>query len=427
METKTSINTIKDLTEAIGMLKDQTKNLEDFLNTCLHQQFYIENSKIIDDLMPYSISDIKEFDESFCRDFLSRYISKNSSIEKLIADTIKDGESDDDVLHRLLIFIKSEYLKIVKFKLEIRGFETETDELFDDYIKEYNSTEKFDARQKNLEKMKDDIDSEQDDDRRHEMETKFDILNSAFNLDFILNRLTDKEVENIVHIFFNTEKSAYTINRYKKSMHMHHLNPDMYTKFFNIEEYFCGEDYYQYNNLFLFIYMRFVAYHKPNDKASKIFVQSINTALTNLMYHKFNSPEYEEKMINFIKAVDDRFAAYKDKFEDDNIMNPRNPINMMRRKKHDYERREEIKNAMSKFNINIDDFDHKSVSDLQEILDNEIIKIMENQVKEYEELNGIDDNSDVNEVFKDLDDSEDKDDAHDSEFKTIEGMTDNIE
>ena len=106
----------------------------------------------------------------------------------------------------------------------------------------------------------------------NKIQKKIDTLEKIINGSFIterLDKLGTKEVESIVKTYFNNNKSAYIIERFKNKIEKVGFNSSTYRFFFNIEEKYLPEEYHVYNNLYLFIVMRFIAYININDDADR--------------------------------------------------------------------------------------------------------------------------------------------------------------
>lgn len=430
-------NDVREIIDAISTMKEQTKTLENIIRDGIKSSYNI-NPGIMDALLPYTMDDIKNFDEPKCREIISEFADLNN-ISNIISSTIEDNEdvkNENDALHYILNDIKDSSLRILSSKMEVKKIETESEKLFEEVITSYNSPESIEERKNNLIQLKLDIDNETDEDKRYEIQKKYDILSKAFSLDFFTERLRslgEKEVTSIVNSFFNDQKGAYVIDRFKRTMRrINKVNPEIYKNYFNIEQYFCGEEYYKYNNLFLFIYMRFIGRCSPYDKRDVIYAQAITSAISNLMYHRFGDAKYESDMINLVKSVDDYFINYAEKFEKENLMNPLHPINIESTKKINNERKEKIKVAFNRFNIHIDDFDTKTPEELQKILNDEIESIIEKQVTEFNEnqkdetdLN-VEDDSDIKELKSEEDFNDVLGSVPDTERSEIDNSVDSI-
>lgn len=385
---------IKEINETISMLKEQTETLESITKQFIKDQYHIDLS-IIDDILPITMDDIEKMDEPACREFITKYTNL-SNLSKITSELIEDEEcpevtNENEAIHHILKEIKEATLRILSSKYSIKKIEDDYDKMFEEIVSSYNSEESVEKRKQNLITMQKEIDEETDPDKKLEMEHKFKVISNSFTLDFFKERLDkfgDKEVSAIVDAFFDKTKSSYILNRFKNKMaHINRINPGVYRNFFNIEEYFCGEEYYPYNNLFLFIYMRYVCHCDPYNNDDKIYVQAITTAMANLMYHKFGTDEYEKEMVDLVKNIIDRFKPYHERFESENLMNPNHPMNKDRVEKIEQENKKKVITALNKYNIVVDDIESKSSTDLRKILNDSINNIIESQVVEYNKLN----------------------------------------
>lgn len=384
-------STLREIVDGLAMMKDQVKTLESILKDTIKSSFNLEPG-IIDDILPYTLEDIENFDEPKCREVLSKYCEPNamSTTIKNLMDENEDITTENQAFHFILKSVKEDSLKLLSSKMDVKKVEEASEELLNEVIADYNSPESVEKRRQELVQMQESIDNETDEDKKKEMQNKLMVLSKAFSLDFFTERLKnlgEKEVKNILDAFFNNSKGAYIINRFRNTVRqMKTVSPEIYRNFFNIEQYFCGEEYYKYNNLFLFIYMRFIAYSNPYNKNDKIYAQAITSAISNLMYHRFGNVEYESDMVNLVKTVDDYFKDYADMFENDNLMNPNHPKNIERTQTFNNERKAKIKVVLDKYNIPVEDFDSKTPDELQKILTDGIDAMIEQQVNDYNEL-----------------------------------------
>jgi hypothetical protein len=131
-------------------------------------------------------------------------------------------------------------------------------------------------------------------------------------------KLGDEEIENIYNKFIDEKEQNYVAKRYINKITKFGYKKDIYTHFLSVEENFLPEEYHPLNNLFVFNYMRYVAYADPYNKEDDIKVKAITVAIANLVYHKFNHDDKEKEFIEFIKAFDDRFLMYAESLKTKN-------------------------------------------------------------------------------------------------------------
>ena len=140
----------------------------------------------------------------------------------------------------------------------------------DEYLNFMSSEKVKIAREERLSKMKYLLEKEENEFEKKKIQKMIELTESSKTFDFIYDRFNkygDKEVDNIVDAYLNERKGDLIIKKYSSKIKQFGYNPEIYRHFFNIEESFLPEEYWDYNNLFLFIYMRMVAYSDPYKDA----------------------------------------------------------------------------------------------------------------------------------------------------------------
>ena len=138
------------------------------------------------------------------------------------------------------------------------------------------------------------------------------------------------------------------------------------------------------NNLFLFIYMRFVAHSDPYNKHEKLLVYSLTSALSDLKYHRLSS-ESEAELINVIKDVLDFFMPHIEEIKKINTSWKEHPENIKR--VEDYRRVEIVRLGADIKKIKPDYIvpDDATVESLREEYFNIKHNMIKEQVDEYNE------------------------------------------
>ena len=279
--------------------------------------------------------------------------------------------------------VKQSSLTLLETKANCDEIRNDAEEILNEYYN-YISSPKAKALQlKQLETMKKEAELETDPIKKKETIEKIEIMESAKSLSFISERfmkLGKAEIRAVKEAFFDDKKGSYIINKYENKIHNFGFDPKQYKHFFNLEENFLPDSYYPFNNLFLFVYMRFAAYADFNKKSDRMFVQSITEAIANLIYHKNVNNEEEAYLISIIKKVDDLFIEYKDYFNENNTTNPNHPLRIEAEKRHEVRRRETLLKTMKDFKI--EGYDPNWSNDkLQEYFNEKIEEMTKEQIK----------------------------------------------
>ncbi|HAU88110.1 MAG TPA: hypothetical protein DCW90_22325, partial [Lachnospiraceae bacterium] len=103
------------------------------------------------------------------------------------------------------------------------------------------------------------------------------------------------------------------------------IDPRIYQYLLNIEEICLPEEYYPFNNLFLFVVMRYVSYADRYNKVDRMYVQKILNNMMMLIHHSFPSQVDEDDFVSLIKECVDHFLSDRDKFIDDNTTHQHHP------------------------------------------------------------------------------------------------------
>lgn len=365
-EYKVIIDMIHEMDEQYKVLKETTVNI------IVNENHLKED--IIDAILPYNKDSIASLDAEEIRSFLIKY-AEDEEKEHL------SNMSDED-LRAEMKEIKDATLVLLTAEEESKKLKEESSEVLEEYFN-YMSSDKVKAvREKRLEAMKKAYELEKDEIKKKKIQNMIDSIESAMNYSFMEDRfksLGDKEIESIIAGFFSPKKGMYMIQRFKERIKKFGFNDNIFKYFFNIEETFLPDEYHPFNNVFLFIYMRMVAYSDPYDRKDKMFVQSITGALANLVYHKFTNAENEQVFINTICHILDYFNDKKDFFIENNTTYENHPARIKlenaRKERLKQELIEKLDN-MKLTNYSVDD----SYEQLKEYYDTEMERLKNEQL-----------------------------------------------
>lgn len=398
---------MKEMKEYQKMMEDETRNI-------LHSSYHLSDEVMVP-LAFISNSQIDKMTLEEINEFFGKYAYKTySSIE------YDDVEEARIAMHE----IKKLQFNLMEIENEYKKLQSESNDILNDYAEFLSSEKVINARKARIEKMKELAKNEPDETKRREIERKIHCIEMTQSLDFIFTRLDtfgDKEKKNVIDAFFDDKKGSYVINRYKEKIVKFGFDVNLYKYFFNLEENFLSEEYHPFNNLFLFYYMRFVAYSDPYKEEDKLYVQSLTSAIANLIYHKFpkNKKETEENSTDesnvnaaeqrFIKILE-KFASFfedqREYFFENNTMRPGHPIREEMTAKREMERKAAIIKKMTDLKITGYD-ENMTANELQEYFNSKLDEVIEQQKKERDaekavaqaeesdESNSTDDTSDI--------------------------------
>lgn len=379
IEKESPEDSIKDYKIIIDMLHemdDQYKILEEQTKHLITEE-YGYNEGIIDAILKYNKNDIVNLDESEIRDFMITYANKDKVIQ--VYDKSKEELIND------MEIIKDATLVLLSAKVEKDNLKAESSDILKDYFNYMSSDKVKAARLKRLETFKDLLKTETDEVKKAKIERMVNDMEASMSFSFLQERFEKygkKEIQNIEEGFFNEKKGSYILERYNSKISKFGYNPEVFKYFFNIEENFLGENYAPFNNLFLYVYIRTVAYSDPYNKTDKLFVQSLTGALANLIYHKFESMGNEQQFISVIKAVDDRFIDSRDKFVESNTTYKDHPARIKVDKDNEERHRSAIIEKLKDFSIT-DFTEDMSTKELENLLNTKIDEITNTQLDEF--------------------------------------------
>ena len=380
-------------------MKDYQKMMEDETRDILHRNYHLSDEVMVP-LAFISKSKIYEMTLEEVNDFFAKYVHKNYTSIKY-----DDVEEARIAMHE----IKKLQYNLMDNENEYKKIQTESNEILNDYAEFLSSEKVIAARKARLERMRELAKNEPDETKRREMEKKIQYMEMTQSLDFIFTRLDtfgDKEKKSVISAFFDDKKGSYVINRYKDKIGKFGFDINLYKYFFNLEENFLSEEYYPFNNLFLFYYMRFVAYSDPYNEKDKLYVQAFTSAIANLIYHKFpknkkddnteknpdesNVNAAEQRFIKILEKFASFFEDQREYFFENNTMRPGHPIREEMTARREMERKSSIIKKMNELNITGYN-ENMTANELQEYFNNKLDEVIEKEKKERAaEINQID-------------------------------------
>lgn len=226
-------------------------------------------------------------------------------------------------LRGVALELESSELDRINLCKEISNSKSEQEKYF--HSKEYKE-----KRMEMLSKLTKDANAEEDSPEKTKALKKLEMIKKSDTLDFLFDRFQrfqEKELENIATGFLNGPKFEYIWKKYANNVKHLNILPDTVKRFYNMEEMFLHESYHPFNNLFLFIVIRFIAYMNPYNKRDVLYANSLIVKCDHLVYHRFDSPEEEEEFKYVIKSVLNNFMTdhYIRLFEKMNTTSPTHP------------------------------------------------------------------------------------------------------
>lgn len=378
-------NSTMDYKLMVDMIKEMDQQYKDFQST-LSENFkesYGIKSSILEDFITIKKSDITMENVAAIRVFLANHAVDEEARKKYEGD---EKISDEDVLE-VATTLKGGSNILLESKQQADEVRHDAKPILDEYFSYLSSDKYIQIVKDKLDMLNAAIALEEDPLKRSEMEKQIKIISSTIDHSYLLRRFNkygDAEIKSIADAYFNNHKSKYIMERYKERITKVGFKENIYVNFLNIEENFLPEKYSVYNNLFLFIYTRMIAYIDVYDKAELTIARSATSAIAKLIYHKYDNLTGENEFKSIIMNILDKFESYRDKFEKDNITHPNHPVRIAHEEEHEKNRKEALINSCNRFNISLDDIDvdNMSADKLQEYFNDELDKIRNRELDE---------------------------------------------
>ncbi len=322
-----------ELRSTAHMMNEQLQILDNLVTTEITSIYGLDN-RIRPALEKIHFSKIPEMTDEEVETFLKENGEEDSNIEALkkAQETAKEEWVDKpfyDFCRHALSSIKESLINIKKLERDRDTLSTNMKEIEDNYFNYVNTKEYKENKLKKIEEMEKEAENETDSVKKGQILRNLEYMKNAETLKF-LTEYTDEKgqraVDNIADVYFNHQRSSLVMKKFAVRIPKLGYNKDIYKFFFNLEENFLPEEYHAFNNLFLFHVMRTISFMDVDSKRDNLYASAILVKLYNLVYHKFGNQESEDEFVEFIRKFDDLFMEkWKDKFEADNVTNPKHP------------------------------------------------------------------------------------------------------
>jgi hypothetical protein len=376
-EEKASFNP-KDYSVIRDMMKemdDWNKMLKDETHSILKNSYGLTNFAVLG-IIPYTDEKIEAMTLEEINAFMEKY--KDHSVKHIDPiTTVEDGV-------KVMKEVKELQMNLYSAEEEASKLKEQSQDILNDYFEYLSSPEVVEARKKRLDKMRELVEVETDEYKKYQMKKMIDSIEKSDNMEFIFKRFYDnaeREAKLVMEQFFDEKRGSYVIDRYKKKITKFGFDVNLYKYFFNLEENFLDEKYHVFNNLFLFHYMRFIAYADPYDKTDKLFVQAMTSAIANMVYHKFNSKMEEQKFVHVIEKFEEYFIDKYDYFMENNTTRPGHPVREQASAKYETDQKARLIAKMDELGIT-GYTKTMTAKEMQEFFNSEMDKLLDAQKKE---------------------------------------------
>ena len=362
---KVIIDLIKTMTEEYNTLVDTVTNT-------LHDDYGL-NKLCVESILPYDNDQIKNMSIDDIKEFLV-----SNSI-----DRYNELTEDEDHYRKIMDIIKNSSVMINSSRMELKNLKEESQDILKEYFTFMSSDKVRQQRLKHIEDLKYALTIETNEAEKKRLTELINNLENVLNFSFLKERFDElgvKELESIKEGFFNGNKGAYVIKKYTDKITKFGYQVDIYKKFFNIEENFLDKKYSPFNNLFLYIAMRTIAYADPYTKKDKLIVSSLISALSNLIYHRFSETEDEGIFKGVITSILDLFMDDVEYFKENNTSYENHPVRIEGDAKREAERRESLTRILNNLKIEYDE--NASIEDLEKAMEKGREELVNKQLAE---------------------------------------------
>ena len=387
----------KEVQDMLDQLRDMMEEYKEMVNSTVTNDYGLSTDIVNPEggILGYTNTDIAAMSVDDMKEILTKYGSEENTADMYESNIQEEGETEEVVYRRIVMELKKMQLGLIENQQTYKEGVAQTLQIGDEYRNFLSSNAYKEKRDKMMENLRAEATNEKDELKKAKMLRKIKLFDDTVNLDFFKKRLvehTDKEVKAIVRGFFNEREGTTMITKYGSRITKFGFEKDLYSKFFNIEERFLPEEYHVFNNLFLYMYMRFVSFADPYFERDKAYVKAITANIASLIYHRFNNEQAKTEFVDFIKSCLDYFADYREKFDENNTTHPNHKDQIAKREKHESQRKELILKRFEELGItDIPDPETSSSDELYECLESRITSLQEQQLKEHQEEESSDD------------------------------------
>lgn len=405
MSVQSNLGVYKDIKSMIDMMDQEVKSLKNTYASSVFGTTGIPvTPSVFDAVLPYSIDNINEMDIIDIKKVLEPYeILDGDNPSKLV-------ELDDDSIRGAMIEIKKLSLALLQIERDSDKIKKESSDVMNEYIGYITSKNIIKNKEDKIKLYKEANELESDEAVKRANSRQIKVLENEISYGFLTERLRTlgtKEKENVINKFFdNGPRGEVIVKKFKSHIKQFGYNPDIFTHFLNIEESFLPEEYHPFNNLFLSIYMNYVGCASYDIKSDRIYVASITTAISSLIYHTFADPADETRFIEFIKSVIDLFKddidngpRYIDMFKLSNRSYKYHPDRVMFEKAREDIAKNTILKKFEDLNIENPYDEDTDIETLKTYLNEKIEELKDEQLKLHESLEEIK-NEDVDNAEK---------------------------
>lgn len=357
------------------------------------ESYGFSGKKILDDVKLLSESTIQNYGILDIENFLEENGHSKDTLSKSYMDSIDHSIPYVEYARNALLELRETALEVESCELSRIDLCREMANSKSEQEKYFHSKEFKEKRMKTLSELQKSAEAEEDSAQKRNALKKLEMIRNSDTLNFLFSRFNEfkeKEIESIAYGFLNGKKFEYIWKKYETNAKRLNILPDTIKRFYNMEETFLHESYHPFNNLFLFIVIRFIAYMDAYNKRDVLYANSLIVKCDHLVYHRFDSTEEEEEFKYVMKTILNNFMTdhYIDLFTKENTTYPLHPVRIAKDEKENqiiFERfMETLKHELNSTDIMQYLNNDVSIDNMKKCLDNMYQEKL-NMVKELEE------------------------------------------
>lgn len=339
---KNNSPTFRDLRDTLDMAREQLQTKEDVVKSYLSSTLGVDIADIEKLYGKYTIDEINLITEDEKIEEIYESIKKENTDDALKNLETDREESRIELKKQLITEALKEYEEILSDRSRLDDIEQEYTDALEEHAA-YISSEQYDADiESRIESMRGDVvalqekivnsvsESEQYNDKKKLKKYNRDIqvATQRYTLEYLYERVDDPEngeaeKARIVENFFNKQRSAYIMKRYRAKCGQFGMPADAIYSMMHLEEKFLEPEFHVYNNFYLFFVINKIAYADVDEITE---VKQPMQNITNLVYNKFPVEKGREAFLDSVRGFLQRFADYRVMFSEKNITHPQHPV-----------------------------------------------------------------------------------------------------
>ena len=312
---KTSIEDINSMTKT---LEEQHQTLKDSVEILIKDVYGVGLS-IMNKIKGLTDEDIDDMEDA---ELDSLLITTEGDVVDLHSNLEKSEFTGSYLEYRRYILkdICKNVRTLEESENDIKDIVNDKNQLMNEYVDAImkNASERDEKRMENLNKR---LAEAKNDKERARIQKAIDTFTALKDLSYIFKGFdiyNEKETQLIISQFLDSKKSDYLLQKFYTKCKQMRIDPSFYKVYLHLEERFLDGEYDEFNNLFLFFIIRYIAYANAYNTSDKVYALKLITSIQLLFYNKFDRPEAKETFIAAIKKYLDYFKPYTETFKKEN-------------------------------------------------------------------------------------------------------------